>query len=271
VACHISFRDVSFTPAATSVTISVVTDVPSHLWVRLSSKQPWIHKKPSIRRGVAFAEDVRFCFTVYDDNEQLEPGDTLEHTFLKPDWPVCTTKWFYIWGSIAGDTCVSTTAPFNYHNSYVRPPPRPIYVGDSPDPRAHFCATGYSFMSMNLPATGTGTITLIRIYKGTSTIHTFYIGFLYPTGDNRFTCRSAVYLVTDGSAGPKQFNVSMPIVAGDTIAWYTTNVRFYQDLLGIRPGRRSVSAYDNCCVVGKETYFLDLANIRTSIRGYGST
>jgi hypothetical protein len=123
VPCHISVRDIEFEPLATSVRIRVTTDVPSHLFVRLSSQTPRIHKTPELRRGVQFATDVRFCFTVFEDNEQLEPGDTVVHTWLKEDWPVCTTKWLYVWGSRSGEVCVSTTAPFKYHNDGVAPEP----------------------------------------------------------------------------------------------------------------------------------------------------
>ncbi|MBA7537621.1 hypothetical protein ES705_29890 [subsurface metagenome] len=123
MACHISVRDIDFHPSDTGVRIRVTTDVPSHLFVRLSLKEPWVHMKPSIRRGVAFAEDVRFCFTVFEDNEQNEWGDTLEHTWWKENWPPCTTKWLYVWGMVAGEVCVSTTAPFKYHNTGIEPVP----------------------------------------------------------------------------------------------------------------------------------------------------
>ncbi|MBA7544145.1 hypothetical protein ES705_36493 [subsurface metagenome] len=79
--------------------------------------------QPSLRRGVAFAEDVRFCFTVFQGYEQNEWGDTLEHTWWLEDWPACTTKWFYVWGSRSGEFCVSTTAPFKYHNTHFEPVP----------------------------------------------------------------------------------------------------------------------------------------------------
>ncbi|MBA7576459.1 hypothetical protein ES708_18300 [subsurface metagenome] len=123
MACHISVRDIDFHPSETGVRIRVTTDVPSHLFIRLSSQTPRIHKTPSLRRGVAFAEDVRFCFTVFEDNEQNEWGDTLEHTWWKENWPACTTKWLYVWGMRAGETCVSTTAPFKYHNTGIEPVP----------------------------------------------------------------------------------------------------------------------------------------------------
>ncbi len=118
---HISVRDVDFHASTDGVHIYCLTDIACHLVVRLSLKKPWIHKKPSLRRGVAFAEDVRFCFTVYEDNEQNEWGDTLEHNWWKPDWPVCTTKYFYFWGYAGGIVAVSTTAIFKYHNDGVDP------------------------------------------------------------------------------------------------------------------------------------------------------
>lgn len=59
--------------------------------------------------------DRYFCFVVYTDNEQEEAGDTLVHTFIKRPWPVCETRWFYFWGSIAGLTCQSTTSIFELH------------------------------------------------------------------------------------------------------------------------------------------------------------
>lgn len=114
---HISVRNVEFTGMPVTVLIVVTTDIPCHLYCRLTSKLPWIHKKPSLRRGVQFAEDVRFCFTVFKDNEQLEPGDTLTHTWLKPDWPYCTTKHCYFWGYVGGLVSQSSSPIFTYHNT----------------------------------------------------------------------------------------------------------------------------------------------------------
>lgn len=123
--CHISFRDVSFHASTEGVRVIVITDVASHLFARTSSAPPWIHKKTSPRRGFRFYEELRFCFTVFHDEEQYEAGDTLEHTFWKPDWPPCTTKWLYFWGSIAGETCVSTSPVFHWHNDGIDPVPVP--------------------------------------------------------------------------------------------------------------------------------------------------
>lgn len=122
---HISVRDVQFTPSTKGVRIIVTTDVPSILYCRLTSEEPWIHKKPSLRRGVQFAEDVRFCFVVYEDNVQYEATETLIHTFWKEDWPPCTTKWCYFWGTISGEASISTSPFFKYHNTGISPVPTP--------------------------------------------------------------------------------------------------------------------------------------------------
>lgn len=84
--------------------------------------------------------ELRFCFTVYEDNEQEEAGDTLTHTWIKPDWPPCTTKYFYLWGKVAGVTCVSTSPPFKHHNSYVAPAEQEVtlFTGAGSDIFAYF-------------------------------------------------------------------------------------------------------------------------------------
>jgi len=162
--CHISFRDVDFHASTTGVRIVVTTDIPCHIYCRLSLKHPWIHKKPSYRRGMWLNDDVRFCFTVYEDNEQYEAGDTLIHTFWKPNWPYCTTKWCYFWGKVAGVECVSTSPIFKYHNDGVSPipPPDKLLLFNSIEPQRIIGANGGSFRTWNLshfvPENATGVI-----------------------------------------------------------------------------------------------------------------
>jgi len=67
-------------------------------------------------------DDVRFCFTAYEDNEQLEGGDTLIHTFFKPAWPFSTTKWLYFWGEVNSEVSVSTSPIFKHQNTTGAPP-----------------------------------------------------------------------------------------------------------------------------------------------------
>ena len=108
--------------------LTATTDVPCHLYCRITTHEPLKHTLPSYRRGTYLEGDIRFCFTVFEDNEQEEAGDTLTHTFIKDAWPVCVTKWFYFVGSQGGVTSVSETAIFKFHFPAPPPePPGPIY------------------------------------------------------------------------------------------------------------------------------------------------
>lgn len=125
MAHHISFRDITFHPSLTGVRIIATTDIPCHLYCRLSEKQPWIHKKPVLRRGLWLNDDVRFCFVAFEDNEQFEPGDTYIHTWWKTNWPFCTTKFLYLWGTVSGEVSISSSPIFEYHNTGEAPVPPP--------------------------------------------------------------------------------------------------------------------------------------------------
>ncbi|MBA7708582.1 hypothetical protein ES703_117484 [subsurface metagenome] len=101
--------------------IVATTDVPCHLYCRMSRQPPHKHVVPSPRRGTYWTGEIRFCFVVFEDNEQVEPGDTLVHTWLKYDWQHCQTRWFYFVGTQGGLTSVSETAYFHLH--YIDPLP----------------------------------------------------------------------------------------------------------------------------------------------------
>lgn len=117
MAAHISFRDIVFTDETPHVVIVVTTDVPCHLWCRLTSEHPRVHLNSVLRRGEPFMSELRFCFVAYEDNEQTEAGDTLEHTWRKPAWGYCITKWCYFWGYVAGVVSPSTSPFFKHHNT----------------------------------------------------------------------------------------------------------------------------------------------------------
>lgn len=95
--------------------ITIITDVPCHLWMRWTLVDPRIHKITRLRRGLASMDDWYYCFDVYEDNEQAEPGDTLIHTFIKEPWPYCEQRWFYFHGNINGVPSPSTSAIFTKH------------------------------------------------------------------------------------------------------------------------------------------------------------
>jgi len=115
---NISFRDVTFSGQVSTVTITVTTDVPCHLWCRLTLEKPRIHTKTVERRGVTFNSELYFCFVAYEDNEQIEPGDTLIHSWVKPAWGYCVTKYVYFWGYVGGVVSPSTSPFFSYHNKF---------------------------------------------------------------------------------------------------------------------------------------------------------
>lgn len=122
VAENISFRDVQFTDDFESVFITVTTDIPCHLYCRLTETKPQIHLQSVLRRGAPFMSELRFCFTSFEDNEQAEAGDTLTHTWEKPNWGFCVTKWCYFFGSVTGIYSPSTSPFFEHHNTFVIPP-----------------------------------------------------------------------------------------------------------------------------------------------------
>lgn len=103
--------------------LTATTDTPCHLFCRMTTTEPLKHSLPSYRRGIAIPGDVRFCFVVYEDNEQAEVGDTLTHTWYKSAWPICEYRWFYFVGNIAGVGSVSQSCIFKFH--FPAPPPEP--------------------------------------------------------------------------------------------------------------------------------------------------
>ena len=120
---HFALMDLTYTYLDDGFTIVATTDVPCHLFLRMSKKPPWKHVLPAYRRGLRLTGDIRFCFTVFEDNDQEEAGDTLQHTFIKGGWPFCEHRWFYFVGEIDGQTVVSETCIFEFH--FPAPPPDP--------------------------------------------------------------------------------------------------------------------------------------------------
>jgi len=107
--------------------LTATTDVPCHLYCRMTTTPPRKHSMPSPRRGTFLQGEVRFCFVVYEDNEQDEPGDTLVHTWVKSPWPPCETRWFYFIGTQGEAPSVSETCIFKLHfEGPPAPPPEPV-------------------------------------------------------------------------------------------------------------------------------------------------
>ena len=120
---RISVRDVTWELDPAGVLLTVTTDVASVLWARNTTHQPWVHRKPRLRRGMWLNDDVRFCFDVYDDTRQIEPGDVKLHTWLFPDFEIGDPHWLYFWGEVAGVVSPSTSAILEYLRTQPFPPP----------------------------------------------------------------------------------------------------------------------------------------------------
>ncbi|MBA7569783.1 hypothetical protein ES708_11524 [subsurface metagenome] len=112
---NVSVRQVTPELIPDAYRLIVSTDILCHLYMRWTLKKPRIHDIPVLRRGIQMHGDRYFCFTVFEDNEQEEAGDTLVHTFIKPNWPYCQTRYFYFWATVATIPQPSTSAIFKLH------------------------------------------------------------------------------------------------------------------------------------------------------------
>jgi len=108
-------KDYSITYSGPGFSLWVKTDTPCHLFRRSTMHSPLKHSIPSWQRGIALSGDIRFCFTVYFDFEQVEPGDTLEHTWAEYPLNPCHTYWFYFIGTINGLVSPSESPIFFAH------------------------------------------------------------------------------------------------------------------------------------------------------------
>jgi len=115
VPCFWAIKDFQYAYRCNGYIITVTTDIPCHLYLRYTVSPPRIHVIPTYKRGIQIHGDPYFCFVAYTENEQEEAGDTLIHTFIKFNWPVCQTRYFYFVGSVSGTFCVSTSAVFKLH------------------------------------------------------------------------------------------------------------------------------------------------------------
>jgi len=118
---HFAVTDIQYLVCGPGVTVVITTDTPCHLHMRWTNQLPLVHLDPYIRRGAAVGTRPRFCFDLYHDNEQFETGDSITHTFIKPGWSCCETRYFYFWGCKFGYLMPSESCIFEYHNPFNAP------------------------------------------------------------------------------------------------------------------------------------------------------
>jgi hypothetical protein len=248
----ISFRDVTFQDFRYDVLITVTTDVPCHLFCRLTLVEPQIHTKPIYRRGVQFSSELRFCFVSYEDNEQQQAGDTLIHTWLKPNWSYCITKWVYFWGYIAGQPSPSTSPFFKHHNSRIYPPD--FHVGWETGLLGTAFGTNQVILGNDAPATGAGLLTYLKLYASPHPQNNhFFVATMRKTGVDLWQVRD-VYDAYNTTQGWSYYVVNIACGLGDALAIWG----FYG---GIRAhwsdteGKRSIYYSSNPLVPGAEIPF----------------
>ncbi|MBA7708617.1 hypothetical protein ES703_117520 [subsurface metagenome] len=83
-----------------AIIFSIPTPVPCHLSCYYTDKTPLKHHRTRILRGVALPWGTYFCLVAWKAVEQLEPGDSLYHTFPVPDWSFSQVKWFTFRGEV---------------------------------------------------------------------------------------------------------------------------------------------------------------------------
>lgn len=107
--------DITSVDDVSGMTIVVRTDIPCHLYMRWTNTEPLKHPSTEYRRGLLIQTGTYFCFVAWHENEQLEPGDTLIHTFFKPNWKYCETRWFYFIGTKQAEESPSASPIFFLH------------------------------------------------------------------------------------------------------------------------------------------------------------
>jgi hypothetical protein len=114
-----------YPPPAPNFTIVTTTNIKVHQFLRWSITPPQRHVRPVIVRGAVAGTFIDQCFVVYYDVEQNEPGDTLIHTFTFTDWPVCQTRYYYLWATKLAQLMPSASPIYTKHRLA---PPGPITI-----------------------------------------------------------------------------------------------------------------------------------------------
>lgn len=97
--------------------LRIITDVPCHAYCDWSTTEPQKHNVETIIRGLGVMFEPYYCFVSWQVQEQIEPGDTLCHTFIFNDWLFEQQRWVIFRATIAGEESPSSTAIFHCINN----------------------------------------------------------------------------------------------------------------------------------------------------------
>lgn len=104
--------------------VTVYTDIACHLYMRYQDTGIVHHPRIRVVRGVEFHRDPHLGFDNWVRIEQIEEGDTLEHTFVIPDFQPCETWYWQFESILEGLSSLSMSPVFHQHRPF--PPDRPV-------------------------------------------------------------------------------------------------------------------------------------------------
>jgi len=87
---HFAVLSVAFYHFPISLYLTSISNNPCHLTCYYTDNEPVRHATSRVVRGLALPWGAYWCFSGWKTIEQLEPGDTLDHTFYFPEWPKCS-------------------------------------------------------------------------------------------------------------------------------------------------------------------------------------
>ena len=114
---NFAILDLKYTPMIDGFIIRVTTSIACHLFLYHTQTEPIKQPTTRVIRGLATMAAAQLCFVNWQANEQTEEGDTLIHTFVKGNWPICETRWFTFRGTIAGLWSPSIGPIFKKHRT----------------------------------------------------------------------------------------------------------------------------------------------------------
>lgn len=218
---NFAILDIRYTPTWFGLLIGTTTNTPCHLTCYYTDQAPRRHKTSRNERGLTLPWGAYFCFVSWHALEQIEAGDTINHTFDFEEWPVCLTRWFTFRGTVAGILSPSVGPIFEYHNLGILPftftigSPAINRIGEFGNVVG---LTRFLIESAN-PSTMTSTIRRANAYFTTaSPSKSGYIVTFYETAPGIFSSRDHASVAFPDSVGLHSWHgLSLTIEPGDFI------------------------------------------------------
>ncbi|MBA7586463.1 hypothetical protein ES708_28464 [subsurface metagenome] len=113
--------NIAYSHTPTTILITITTNNPCHLTCYYTDKEPARHRTARNQRGLTLPWGAYYCFVAWLSVEQIEPGDTLTHTFEVTPWQYCQTKWFAFRGTVAATLSPSVSCLFEHHHRGLGP------------------------------------------------------------------------------------------------------------------------------------------------------